>query len=196
MRPSTRPESCLLALPVTVVLALLLPTQAAAASSGKVDICHNNANTYGIINVSTNAVAAHFANHGDSYASTYYRDEDGDGFGSASAPTLRCQATGYVTNATDCNDSSAAVNPAQAETTYDGVDNDCNASTRDDDLDLDGFNADDDCDDANASLNPGEAEIEYDGLDNDCDPYSADDDLDGDGYPVAADCDCIDPLGT
>ena len=69
----------------------------------------------------------------------------------------------------DCDDNEAAVNPGQQEVPYDGLDNDCDASTPDDDLDGDGFGIDQDCDDDNASVNPGQAEIAGDGLDNDCD---------------------------
>lgn len=41
---------------------------------------------------------------------TYYADSDGDGFGNAASPIQACsQPTGYVSNATDCNDSDAHV---------------------------------------------------------------------------------------
>lgn len=56
---------------------------------------------------------------------TYYRDADGDTYGSASVTVQSCSApTGYVTNNTDCNDSSAAVNPGAAEV-QNGVDDNC-----------------------------------------------------------------------
>ena len=45
---------------------------------------------------------------------TFYRDSDGDGFGTANDTTLACSSTppsGYVTNNTDCNDSDATINP-------------------------------------------------------------------------------------
>jgi hypothetical protein len=80
---------------------------------------------------------------------------------------------------------------AAAEVPYDGVDNDCNPATPDDDLDADGLVAADDCDDADATL--GGAEVPYDGLDNDCDAATPDDDLDSDGAPQAYDCDDDDP---
>ncbi len=85
-----------------------------------------------------------------------------------------------------------------SEIPYDGVDNDCDPSTPDDDLDGDGHNAlvtgGDDCDDTNPDVSPGVAEIPYDGLDNDCDPGTPDDDLDGDGTnsTVTGGTDCDD----
>ena len=82
--------------------------------------------------------------------------------------------------------------PCSPEVPYDGVDNDCDAATPDDDLDGDGLNLADDCDDEDASL--GGDEVPYDGVDNDCDATTPDDDLDGDGQPLSDDCDDDDPL--
>ena len=78
-----------------------------------------------------------------------------------------------------------------AEVPYDGLDNDCDAATPDDDLDADGFALAGDCDDADADV--GGDEVAYDGVDNDCDPTTPDDDLDGDGYLQVDDCDDADP---
>jgi hypothetical protein len=56
-------------------LGLLVPTAAMAGT--KVAICHNNASgSVNLLNVSENAVDAHFANHGDEYPSTYFRYND------------------------------------------------------------------------------------------------------------------------
>lgn len=86
------------------------------------------------------------------------------------------------------------------EVPFDGVDNDCDPGTPDDDLDGDGHPADSDCDDGQASINPSAAEVPYDGIDNDCDPATDDDDLDGDGFALGADCDdedaAINPAAT
>ncbi|WAS89456.1 MULTISPECIES: RCC1 domain-containing protein [unclassified Corallococcus] len=126
-------------------------------------------------------------------ALTWYRDEDGDGFGSASQSVQSCrQPAGYVANTSDCNDASSAIRPGAAEV-CDGVDNDCDSlvdegipkSTWYRDADGDGFgyatheaqdcrqpigyvsNASD-CNDSNANIQPGATEV-CDGLDNDCD---------------------------
>jgi len=89
----------------------------------------------------------------------------------------------------DCDDTNADISPDAAEVPYDGVDNDCDESTPDDDLDGDGTLGADDCDDENADMSPDFSEEPYDGLDNDCDDSTPDDDLDGDGAGIADDCD-------
>ena len=96
---------------------------------------------------------------------------------------------GYATSAGDCNDLDETVNPGADELPYDGVDNDCDEATVDDDLDGDGHLWDEDCDDDDPEVNPDADEIYYDGVDNDCDESTVDDDQDGDGSPVGDDCD-------
>ncbi len=60
---------------------------------------------------------------------SFYRDADGDGFGSTAMTTMACTAPpGYVTSSTDCDDTRASVNPAALEL-CDGVDNNCDTST-------------------------------------------------------------------
>ncbi len=88
----------------------------------------------------------------------------------------------------DCDDTNASVNPGETEVPYDGLDNDCDDSTLDDDLDQDGFGVAQDCDDANPEINPTMVEI-CDGIDQDCDGEVDDGagqlwylDTDGDGY--------------
>jgi hypothetical protein len=126
--------------------------------------------------------------------STWYADSDGDGYGNANDSVGACNgATGYVADATDCNDADAAVNPASIEV-CDGVDNDCNgtadaadavdAPTWYEDVDSDGYGSTSqtaiscnavsgfvsnggDCNDADAAVNPGALEV-CDGVDNDC----------------------------
>ena len=108
-------------------------------------------------------------------------DDDGDGF---------TELTG------DCDDADAAVHPDAFDEAYDGIDQDCSGSDRDD-LDGDGSAFDVDCDDDDASVHPGAEEL-ADGLDNDCngeiDEGTVNDDLDGDGWSAAdGDCDEDDP---
>ncbi|MCB9746047.1 MAG: hypothetical protein H6740_25960 [Alphaproteobacteria bacterium] len=99
---------------------------------------------------------------------------------------------GLTTAQGDCDDSDAAVSPLATETPYDGVDNDCDANTVDDDLDGDGFGVAEDCDDADANFNPDAPEL-CDGWDNNCDGVVDEGaegfgtwypDGDGDGYGV------------
>jgi hypothetical protein len=59
---------------------------------------------------------------------TYYADADGDGYGNPSAAVQACsQPAGYVTNATDCNDTSNSIHPGAAEL-CNGVDDNCNGT--------------------------------------------------------------------
>jgi len=52
----------------------------------------------------------------------------------------------------DCDDDNANVNPGKEEIIYDGLDNDCDPSTLDDDLDGDGLVFADDCDDSDPAI--------------------------------------------
>ncbi len=149
-------------------------------------------------------------------ASSWYADADGDGYGNASDSELACDApSGFVADATDCDDADSSINPGVTEAVGDGVDQDCDGSeTCYEDADLDGHgstitlastdedcadagesSSSDDCDDADASTNPGA--LEYcDGADDDCDGSVDEDDaedatlwyLDGDadGYGSSA----------
>ena len=130
-------------------------------------------------------------------AGTWYADGDGDGYGDAGAALAACsQPSGTVTDATDCDDTDAAVSPAASEL-CNGVDDDCDgsvdeadaadATTWTIDTDGDGYGSSaysqaaciqpsgyvdaamgEDCDDGDASANPGASEL-CDGVDNDCD---------------------------
>ncbi|MBM4389589.1 MAG: hypothetical protein FJ090_00595 [Deltaproteobacteria bacterium] len=131
---------------------------------------------------------------------TWYRDADADGYGTTATTRSACTIpSGYVADATDCNDSSAAISPAATEICdAAGADEDCDglansadssasgASTWYLDADGDGYgdatassvscdlpsgyvDTGDDCDDTDAAVNPGEREECEDGIDNDCD---------------------------
>jgi hypothetical protein len=122
-------------------------------------------------------------------------------------PSVDLDEDGYVEDV-DCDDEDPEVNPGAEEQPYDGVDNDCDSSTPDDDLDGDGYaNAyGEDCDDGDASVFPGAAEY-CDGKDNDCDlvvdegaldtlVWYRDNDGDGYGDPHGQVLACEQPVGT
>ena len=126
---------------------------------------------------------------------TWYADADGDGYGDPYDVIESCaQPSGYVSDNTDCDDTTALANPGATEF-CDGIDNDCDGYTDEDDaidvttwyrdadgdgygdasnIDMDcvqpsGYVADDtDCDDGRADANPDAGEV-CDGVDNDCD---------------------------
>ena len=119
-----------------------------AKKGDKVDVCHKGK----IINVSVNSLSGH-QGHGDAI------DMDGDGYFDK-----QNECSEFV----DCDDTDATVNPGATEVTYDGIDNDCNPETLDDDLDQDGFNNDVDCDDTNGEVNPAMEEVCDNGIDDNC----------------------------
>lgn len=132
---------------------------------------------------------------------TAWPDTDGDGYGDErSEPTQDCEVPlGYIDNATDCDDTVEAVNPAAIEI-CNGVDDNCDDITDVDaegqtvyyvDVDGDGFGEDltaitscespgddyildgGDCDDADENIHPGV--LEYcDAVDNDCNGFAED----------------------
>jgi hypothetical protein len=131
----------------------------------------------------------------------FYADEDGDGFGDFNETIEACTApSGFVEDATDCNDAEANSFPGNQEV-CDGLDNDCNGVVDDNaidattwyvDEDADGYGLETvaataceapegyttlvgDCDDINADANPGMTEV-CDGVDNDCDGTSDEND--------------------
>ncbi|MCB9764470.1 MAG: FG-GAP repeat protein [Alphaproteobacteria bacterium] len=61
--------------------------------------------------------------------STWYADDDGDGYGDPDDSALACDApAGAVADATDCDDDDAAVNPGATEV-CNGLDDDCDGAT-------------------------------------------------------------------
>ena len=128
-------------------------------------------------------------------ATAYYRDADRDGYGDAADTTASCdRVSGYVTDATDCDDTSASISPADLEL-CDGADNDCDGTSDEDDAadagtwyadaDTDGFGdpgmstqacavpagyttSADDCDDTDARVSPIDTEV-CNGVDDNCD---------------------------
>lgn len=132
----------------------------------------------------------------------YYTDTDGDGFGDPAGRVTACtQPAGTTTNADDCDDAEAGVNPDAVEV-CDDIDNNCDDKIDNNAVDVarwytdrdgDGFGAGpatnacdapantaanaDDCNDACASCHPGGTEVcDSANVDEDCD--SAADDAD------------------
>jgi len=130
-------------------------------------------------------------------AETWYPDSDGDGYGDPDTSETACDApSGWLDDASDCDDTDAAVNPDASEV-CNGVDDDCNGWTDADDpgvtdasayyLDYDGdghgsaavsttacsppsgyVENTDDCDDLDADVSPDGTEV-CNGTDDDCD---------------------------
>lgn len=123
---------------------------------------------------------------------TWYADTDGDGHGDLTAPTVACERpTSHVDTSDDCDDESAAINPAAAEL-CNGFDDNCDLAIDEGlgltlyaDADGDTFGdpeaptiacdgggvyvADStDCDDGNAAINRAAVDL-CSGVDEDCD---------------------------
>jgi predicted outer membrane repeat protein len=124
--------------------------------------------------------------------SSFYRDADGDGFGTSATTTTGCSApSGYVSAAGDCDDGASAVSPSASEA-CNAVDDDCDGATDEGvkptwyrDSDKDGYGATSssvsacsapsgfvgtggDCNDAASDVSPGATET-CNGVDDDCD---------------------------
>lgn len=129
-------------------------------------------------------------------ASTWYRDQDVDGYGDPNNSIQACsQPLGYITNNQDCNDNASFINPGTSEICGNGIDDNCNGST-DEGCETYTFYADADgdsygnpsssitqsspvspsgyvsnnldCDDSNLAVNPAAMEI-CNGIDDNCD---------------------------
>jgi hypothetical protein len=125
---------------------------------------------------------------------TFYRDDDGDGYGVDSDSYAGCdQASGYVLAGGDCGDGDTAIYPSAVEY-CDGKDNDCDGTTDGDVAYVDWYADDDhdgwgdatdimnecsepdgyvlvagDCDDGLDAVHPEAEDVCADDLDNDCD---------------------------
>ncbi len=147
---------------------------------------------------------------------TFYTDDDGDGFGAASSGEDACTAPdGAIAQGGDCDDTEDAIHPDAPEL-CDGIDNDCDDSVDESDavdantwyIDGDGDGYGDhaqtvtgcapgdghtadasDCDDTDPEISPGAHEL-CDDLDNDCDgSVDEDDAIDGTAWYLDRDGD-------
>jgi hypothetical protein len=150
-------------------------------------------------------------------AATWYMDQDGDGYGDATMATVACERPDdHSDQAGDCNDYVASVH-MDADELCNGVDDDCDGQTDEDDAldapswypdaDADGYGdvegtaavqcsqpsgrVEDatDCDDGDDGVHPG-AEERCDGVDSDCDgTLDEDDAVDAPTWYADADAD-------
>ncbi len=142
----------------------------------------------------------------------FYRDGDGDGFGSNTSILACNRPAGYVDNNEDCNDNNINIRPGATEV-CNGVDDNCDGQIDNGlptarffrDQDGDGYgtaqsivrcgptglyraDTDGDCDDVRSFINPGVEEICNNGFDDDCDGQIDENlvtyyrDADGDNY--------------
>jgi hypothetical protein len=149
----------------------------------------------------------------------FYTDVDGDGFGDDATAREGCTPEPLeITEAGDCDDADASVNPTAPEGVADGIDQNCDALEHCfEDTDFDGSGAPtttlsadftctepglsataDDCDDTQPTVNPLSPERCDNGVDDDCDPATPDlFDADNDGLVCSEDCDdTAPPSGT
>lgn len=157
-------------------------------------------------------------------AATFYADVDGDGYGNASVTVQACTPpSGYVADATDCDDAKALIRPGGQEVCdAQSVDEDCDGAVNDADpsatgqlawyadTDRDGYgtgaaslscvgpngavNVPGDCKDTDTAYHPGAPETSCaDPNDYNCDGQTGFADLDGDGSPACQDCNDSNP---
>ena len=119
-------------------------------------------------------------------ATTFYRDNDNDGFGNSDDTMLGAGTPpeGWVLWAGDCDDNNDMINVLANEIMGNNIDDNCDGFTDEGvrylDIDGDGYGSQEesaadgvfnnlDCDDTNPDIHPYRLEIFDDGIDNDCD---------------------------
>jgi hypothetical protein len=91
--------------------------------------------TYGGYNLVSESIFAwlKFVESGNTQSFTFYRDFDGDSFGSASNTTLAATLpAGYVTNSGDCDDNDSNIYPGAPEVCGNTIDENCNGTLNED----------------------------------------------------------------
>jgi hypothetical protein len=147
--------------------------------------CPTPSATCGIIGIDPPAKA---------FATAWYLDGDGDGFGDPTEVTLACFApnSNWVKSPLDCDDTNSRVHPDASDESCDGIDSDCDGQTDEDglvssflDADGDGYGNEtgtpvlqcevpdgfaannEDCDDNIVAINPTASDV-CDHIDNNC----------------------------
>lgn len=101
--------------------------------------------------------------------STWYTDDDGDGYGDDQTAQIACNApANTVALGGDCDDQNLNRWPGAPESCSSTIDLNCDGSTGYNDNDNDGYAACEECDDNDANIHPNATEI-CDGLDQNCD---------------------------
>ncbi|MFT5681964.1 MAG: hypothetical protein ACI8RZ_002882, partial [Myxococcota bacterium] len=124
----------------------------------------------------------------------YYADADADGAGDSQSTAVACQPpAGYVINDSDCDGDDGAISPNAIEL-CDGIDNDCDGTTDEDDAaDAATWYADADSDehgDPDATRVSCEADVGYVAAAGDCDDSDNDSHPGGEEVCDEADNDC------
>lgn len=123
----------------------------------------------------------------DSTGRIYYRDMDGDGWGSDYAPKSfqsSPSALYPVSKGGDCNDSHTGINEGKSEVFNNGIDENCDGYIEAD-RDYDGYGELNDCNDNNSNINPNAVEIPNNNIDENCNglkSFTYFQDKDGDGF--------------
>ncbi len=186
-----------------------IATTACSPPSGYVTVSGDCNDNDASINVNSNEVCDGVDNDCDGQidegvTTTYYEDNDGDGYGSSIATQACSQPSGYVSVNGDCNDADSAINPSVNEV-CDYLDNNCNGQIDEgvtiifyQDNDGDGYGSNitfvgctlpigystigGDCNDNDSTIHPNAGEP-CDGIDNDCSGTIDD--------PTLIDCACL-----